>query len=455
MLFLLFPFLSYASSSLQVVTDNTSVEAGKPIHVSIIAKNIDNNLSLININHLKNNFGLEIIESSNKSDGETAVQELKFDLYPRETGLTTIPSISFGGHKTTPIKISVNMATEINGTINFESSYNKSTVWQRQQILITASVITASKFARIELSDFNKTGVEIFKTEPTQVQLNTGQFKHTASWRLFPLLSGKQVFTPPSVNYRLSGKIQRKFFPPAREVNVKLLPSYIPPLMPVGKLIVNNSISPDDVWNIEVSSPDISPTSLASLTLPLDGITDIKLGEVITTAQSDDHFTHHAPLLFTNSRLIKLPSLVFKTFNPITGKIVTQRTEDRSFIVISTWLKIALAVILTFIIYKLVFKLLRCTNSIINRNKKITTLINSIPDAKSPQELHAILNSYAEIQEWGSNLSLHQWSAIWSQKKTHSADTLINELSLACYSRDLANISQTELNKKVCELINQ
>ena len=448
-IFTMFPLLSHAISSLQILTNSNQVEIGEPIVINIIAKNIEDKLSSIDISDLKNNFGLEVIESANKVDGNTAIQELKLKLYPRQTGLLTIPELSFGEYKTLPLELMVNQA----GTLLFESSYNMTSAWQRQQIILSTSVITPSKFARIELADFTHIGAEIYKLESNQIKLPDGRFKLTASWKLFPLISGKQTFFAPSVNYRLSGKVQRKFFPAVSSIFIKPLPSYIPPLMPVGNLKINSYVSPDNTWVVEFSSSDISPNTLSSLSVPIESITNIKFGEITTSSKLFRSITHTIPLLFEDSQLIELPGLVFRTFNPTTGKIMTLRTEKQAVMFISTWLKIFLSLLAIFMAYKLISISFTFIRKSIARKQEERVIIKSILDATSPQELHLILNKYAAIKKWGDNLPLSQWSIIWSHYHKTSADKLINELSLACYSRNYSDISQTMLNRKIYNLI--
>jgi len=446
---MLLPLLSHAESSLRIVTDRNQVEIGKSINISILAKNISDNLSSIDISSLKNNFGIEVVESATKLDGKNSIQELKLNLYPRQTGLLTIPELNFGEYKTLPTRLTVNDA----GALQFEALYDTDTAWQRQQIILNTAVITPSKFARLEFDDFSQTGVEAYKLKSNQIKLPDGRFKLSASWKLFPLLSGQQSFYAPSVNYRLSGKIQRRFYPPVKNLIIKTLPSYIPPLMPVGKLNVNSHVSSNNIWTLEFSGSDISPSSLSSLSVPTVSITDIKFGDITTSRELYKSISHDIPLLFKESQITEIPGLVFRSFDPTTGKIVTQQTEKLTIIFISTWLKIVLLLSATLIIYKLISAALAYVRKIISRKQKERAVINSILKAKSPQELHLILNKYAAIKNWGSNLSLSQWGAIWSRNQNKSAEKLINELSLACYAKNNSGVPQTILNKKIYDLI--
>ncbi len=451
------PLLSYADGMLRLITDKTQVELGTPVQATIIASNINTSISLIDISHLKNNFGLEIVESSNKLDDNNAIQELRINLYPRQPGSTQIESVQLGKYKSMPIDLVVNPAHVIGSNVTFESSYSAVSAWQRQQIRITSSVITTSKFARIELSDFNQEGIDTYKLKPTKKILSDGRYKITATWVLYPLFDGNQLFTPPSVNYWLSGKIQRKFFPPVKRLNIKKLPSYIPPLMPVGTLNVSSQLISSQHWHIALSSTDISPSTLSTLAIPLNNNTNIKFGNVESTTKLNDNFNNtvsiEIPLSYSRSGLYDLPELVYKTFNPHTGKIVTLRRKTDNAIFINDWLKVILSLLAAYLVYSVLSTSISYATNAINRYKNKKQILESLLHAQNPNELHSLLNKYAEIMRWGKNLSLNQWGEIWSRYENTSANDIIDELSLACYAKNRLHLEQNKLNKKVYDFI--
>ncbi len=445
--------MSNADASLRLNVNTTDIEIGKAIPVSIIAENINAKLSSIDIHELQNNFGMEIIESANKIDNGVNIQELQINLYPRQLGSTKIPSIYLEGFSTPPLTLMVKPAKIINDVVDFGTNYSTDSVWQRQQIILTTTIITPSKFARIEIEDFILKGVETIKIRSKKTILNNGLYKLTIGWKIFPLVSGKQTLTPPSINYWLNGKIQRKFFPKTKIITIKKLPSYIPPLMAVGTLKIESAILPDYLWRIKLSSPDISPTTLESLSIPLDAMTNIKYSPFIASKSSDGYFTHDIPLEISSSSLVSLPKLVFKTFNPLTGKIDTYQTSKINFIYITPLLKTALIIIGILILYKILLIILNYTRKVFLHKNKQSEIINSSLTANSPYELHHILNNYAESEQWGRNMPLSQLSLILTSEKNHSAEDLMNELSSACYAKGFQSSYQIELNKKVYDLL--
>ena len=433
--------------------NQTEIELGNAIEANIIARNINTRLSLIDLAKLKNHFGLDVIESGTRLENNNTLQSLRLKLYPRNTSVHQIPTISLAEYSTSPVSIKVIPAKTVNGTVSFESHYEPTSLWQRQQLTLTASITTPSKFARIEIDDFAQAGIEAYKIPTTTVKLDNGQYKLTSGWHLYPLTAGKHHLFPPSVNYRLSGKIQRRFFPDDISINVKQLPSYIPPLMPVGKLSIDSHVTPDNTWDIRFSSTKILPTTLASLSVPLTNIADITFGEV-TSDLVENNYYQHLPLQFKHSGLYTLPEFSIKYFNPENGKIEAQHSSEITVLFIAPWLKIVLLLIVAFILYKLIILVINKISAIIVHKKIKNRIIHRSLNARSPYELHDILKQYAAHLRWGNNLPLSRWLTCWSEHYSDcSANEIINELSIACYAKNREKNTQDILNNKIYNLL--
>ena len=446
------PLLSYAGS-LEIVLDSTEVQIGKPIHARIIATDINKKISSVNINGLKKNFGLNIIESSNIIENSALIQKLEVNLYPRSTGFLKIPSIVFDNYKTKPIELFITDATGNDGTISFKTMHSDANVWQRQKIIISIEIITPSKFSHIELTPIDHPNIESYIIKPTQVKLSNGLYKIVSGWHLYPLLEGDILLSPPSVRYRLNGKTQRKFYPSSINIKTRRLPSYIPPLMPVGNIVINDKKVTDNIWSIEFSSPDVSPSTLLSMSLPIKVIDGIKFGDRVSVKLTDDTISHRIPLIIDTSGIYTIPEIIYKHFNPNTGKIIASTIPRKRIIFLNTWLKIALVLLAVFLLYKSLSALLKFTIELARQHKNKKIIVKSVLAAKSPYELHRLLNKYAEVSQWGNNLPLTKWSAIWDQHKGTSAKEIINELSLACYTKDFNMTEQSRLNRKIHDFI--
>jgi len=469
LLLILFTSLAGANNrSLDVVTTDTHSQIGKPLQINIIASNIDQRMATINLDKLKKDFGVYVIESSNKSGlNNSKVQELNVHLYPQHTGIFEIPSLTLGKYSSTASSVSILPALEDNDIITFSSSSSSVSVWQRQQIIITSTVLTQSRFASIHAEDFIHKGVESYTLESTREYLGNGQFRLTASWVLYPLIAGEYHFNFPSINYRLRGKVQRKFIPEDIKISVKELPPYIPPLLPVGKIEVNRNIIKEDSFidnkyllSIQISSDDALISTLPNL--PHDYLLDedVIVGESLsrnTTSLKDNLFSnavnHNIPVTFIASGMYHLPAISYKYFEPSTGKIVTIKIPVQDLFILSTWSKILLIIFLILISITALIFTKNYALSIYNQRRSQNKIINSVLKATSPYELHYLLNEYSKANGWRENMTLKNWLVTWEREKGPSINNAIKDLSTACYTKGDDVCKQPVLNKKLYQFL--
>ena len=468
LLILLTSQLNANNSNLDVVTADTHSQIGHPLQIKIIANNINKRMATINLDKLKKDFGVYVIESSNKSDlNKNEVQELKVYLYPQQVGKLKIPSLTLGKYSSATSTVTILPAAEDKNTVTFNSINSSVSVWQRQQIIITSTVLTQSKFASIHAEDFSHKGVESFTLESTRDVLKNGQFRLTTSWVLYPLIAGEYNFNFPSINYRLGGKVKRRFIPKAIKVSVKELPPYIPPLLPVGKIEVDKDIIKNDnfigneyVVAVKISSNHALATTLPNL--PQDFMNDegLIVGETLSRNTSslknkifNNTIHHHIPISFTETGFYQVPAISYKYFEPDTGKIVTIKSPEQDLFIASSGLKILLllslgvASIITLVITnnyaRLIYKQRRARNRI----------IKSILKAASPLELHFLLNEFSKTHKWSGNMTLKNWLTTWQREKGTSINDAIDALSEACYANRRKTYSQSELNIKIYQLL--
>jgi len=468
LLLILFTSLVEANNrSLDVVTTDTHSQIGKPLQINIIASNIEQRMATINLDKLKKDFGVYVIESSNKSGvNNSKVQELKVHLYPQHTGIFEIPSLSLGKYSSTASSVSILPALEDNDIITFSSSSNSVSVWQRQKIIITSTVLTQSRFASIHAEDFFHKGVESYTLESTREYLGNGQFRLTVSWILYPLIAGEYHINFPSINYRLRGKVQRKFIPEDIKISVKELPPYIPPLLPVGKIEVNRNMIKDDSFidnkyllSIQISSDDALISTLPNL--PHDYLLDedIIVGESSrrTTTLKDNLFSntinHHIPVTFVATGMYQVPAISYKYFEPSTGKIVTIKIPVQDLFILSTWSKILLIIFLIPLTITTLILIKNYALSIYKQRRSRNKVINSVLKATSPYELHYLLNEYSKAHRWKENMTLKNWLITWEREKGPSINNAIKDLSEACYAKDNDVCKQKVLNKKLYQFL--
>jgi len=462
------PISHGSDSHLQLVANKNEVELGKPITVTITAYNIDREITNINTDVVLTDFGVYVLESESKSsDKQNKIQELKINLYPQRIGKLNIPSISLGERSTTPIAITALPASEDNGALDFNTTLSSSSVWQRQQVMMTTSLITHSKFSKIELDEFTHNGIESYELKMERTELNDGRYKLTAGWVLYPLIEGTYNIHYPAVNYYSKGKIQRRFISPSTQLTVKALPPYIPPLMPVGKITVNKRIgvSDEETNNSHVLSVDISSTQALPSTLPnlprnyIDNqnIITEQTSSTLNTTLNDNRFIsriqHYIPISFSTSNLYHFPALSYKYFDPNTGKIITVKDKPDSILILSLWIKILLILVLCFVLIKNLILITKYVSNSLKLRKKRKLITASTLNAQSPQELHCLLNQYVDTYHWGGNMTLSHLCEIWKRHLNTSPDDALNSLSCACYTKEWDVNALPTLRSKIYQLL--
>lgn len=450
-------------SSLQIIADNPTVELGKPINITITARDIKKNLASINIKSLEENFGVYVIESANKSENNINTQELKIELYPHRIGKHEIPSVALGNHKSVTVPITIIAAKEKKQTLKFSFSTSASSIWQRQQIIMATHIVTHSKFANIKLDDFVQEGFESYKLKSSREDLGNGMYRLSSGWAIYPLIAGTQNISFPAVNYRLRGKVQRKFIPANIQLNVLKLPSYIPPLMPVGKITIDSLIAAGSdnpekshTVSVNISSNTVLPTTLPNL--PQNYILDsnINAGEITSNIIHKEKnnipstsIQHSVPVAFKRSGIYYFPELTLKYFDITSGRIVTATGNPINTLIILPWLRNSLFIIMLAILTMIIITANKRINIFLLLRKERKRIIKATLVAKSPHELHKLLNKYAHTYNWGDNMTLNNWLTAWEKNRRSAAKELIDRLSSACYSGQ----TQPSLNQDIFLLL--
>lgn len=459
-LFMLFVVATcaHASSTLTLTASKNTVEIGKPLLVMIIATDIKEKLSSINLGGLERDFGVVVKENAIKSDKTSIIQSLKIALYPRRVGKIILPQLELSQYKTEEITVTIKPAETIIGDILFSSSLSSNNVWQRQQIILSITIITPSKFSIIELEGIENKALEATIINTVTKELAGGLYEHSAGWKLYPLFSGDLKLNLPAINYKLNGVIQRKFFPVHKSIYVKALPTYIPPLMPVGTLKIINTVEITDsddyshLWEIQFITDNIMPSSLSSLTMPLGNMRNLKHGEIEQSAlTSGSKIT--LPITFINNGFFTFPETTYKIFNTNSGKITSVTTPSISMFILNIWVKYIIFILFLLVSIFLCYLSFKYVRTIYIRHKEKQEIIQSSLTAETPSQLHCILNRYAENQGWGDNMTLEQWLCKWKKHSSRTAYNTIGDLSLACYKGEYESISQESLNRQIHKLL--
>jgi hypothetical protein len=276
-------------------------------------------------------------------------------------------------------------------------------------------------------------------------------------WVIFPMQSGQQRISLPPVLYHLQGIVERRFYLPDIQLNVKSLPGYIPPLMPVGRVFIDSHVDADQLlttgetynWNIRLSSPDLLSHLLPPILRQISSDDNIhflpvqsRRVENITARGSHGEVMHTVPFQSLSTGQLKLPGLRIQYFDPVQGRVsVTEYSPPQIRSMAGYWqLLIGTALLIAIgLLMKVAWKYWLHVRRQHHYLKEAIHRINEAPDsAQLRQALHLV----ARAEGWPDNLSLTKWTEHWNSHYSPSAMPVTEMLSSACYAKPVPDITQ-------------
>jgi hypothetical protein len=466
---LFLPGLSGAAG-LHLLLTKTRVEYGKALRAELFLVGADSDdqagrqpidLEQIDLAPVRERFGIVTRDDPDwvedrRWPGEE-VQRLRMRLYPLTTGKLTIPSLNLGGLQTKAQVIEVRPAAIDGHQITFHRHLSTTEPWQRQQVILWTEVSTPEAFVRLTVDeDWQPPGFDLVPLPLTKHPSPTGQGNILGiGWLLFPLLPGEHHLDPPAIGYRVSGHIERRFYPGITTLQVKALPPYVPPTMPVGRPTLVSRVEPSGplptgslaYWNLSLSSDALPPRRLPPIRGQIRGQGQSSdeltfLAEKVERTTTPDQQGIHGSLRLQypfkplrNGRL-QLPELQLDWFDPETGRL--QRLHHQAprpwvYHQQGLWL---LAAGLLLVVGWLLWRLIGLVTRSWRRRSAHRRLMAAMAQESSPYGLRLRLRQLAKLEGWTDNLSLQQWSLRWRHfyKVDDDFDEVIGRLSDSCYS---------------------
>lgn len=453
MLLLLSSFTTQAASRLVLETAELDQQYGYAFDTRITATGFKHSLSNIDLTPLRQDFGVEVIEYSSDNSNTDSVerQTLKLKLYPRRIGDLQIPSLVFRDHHSTLQQVHVTTATSIQGEILLQHRVSQSRPWQRQQVVVDYRITTPDRFASLQIDQTQIPYIENTDIPASQTHSDKGIIIE-GGWAISALQAGPQIVELPPVQYWLGGVVERVFYLPLIKLDVRSLPSYVPPLMPVGKVSIRSSITPDGMlltgdsanWEIILEGNSLTPHALPAVLRQLGSTASISIGSAESSRSSQpdligSHGTvkHQIPVIAIASGYLELPALHVQYFDPQTGRLVSiTHNPAQPFAIAMYWavLLIVLSLSLLVLVTAWGWRHYQSIRQYIDHCKQAMAAVGA---ADNPVGLRATLKDYALARRWPTNTSLGQWLNHWQlQHPLLSARDVIEDLARACYQTD-------------------
>lgn len=405
------------------------IELGQVINARLIATETEADLAEVDLNPLYQNFAV-IVADNVRSDSQRNLQTLNVELYPRRTGSLTVPALSLGEMKSREqtVLISNAMVGETATLVNLTVSGQK--VWQRQQVLAAVEIKSAHRFFNITLEPFKLKGFEVRPFVAAREPIDGDPHYRSrirVGWSIFPLVSGAYTLELPMLKYEQGGLTQRRFFLPRIDIQVRELPQYIPPNMPVAKVHIASSIVTSGLlrtghlayWNIILSAEDTLaywlPPVLHNIQssnqieyLPAKSRPDLQIDAGGALAQ----VIHEVPFKARRMGSIELPRLKVQYFDPDTGRIESVYHDTPPPIAWSVPVIIlctVLVIILSVWGSGWFFQHYR-------HHKQRQSALLGIREAQAASEILLGLRHYAVAEGWPFNLTVSEFGGFWQQR---------------------------------------
>ncbi len=434
---LVFILVSIAPVYGQIINSDNELQ----VHVSRIEKQLgqyfratlryrgQKHLDNINLQLWRQNFSI-IHEDAYKDEDKQGrtIQVLKLRLYPRATGKISLSSLKLGIAKSQPININTLQSIVNNSPIKLKWEISSLAPWQREAVIIRVHLQSkdTSSHVILDSSENKNTLLRALKTE--RRVLNNGDIIFDAGWILYPVNEGVQTIDFPAIRYQLSGSDRRRFYIPLQRLDVKPLPTYLPPNLPIGKFNLNSQIEYADKnqWKIDVETSALIPYGVPGLDKQIAAINDHDISNVkINYSQSSsygeygDRSVIYSPLPEWLMPFGKNIILKLRFFNPETGKldeVIHNLPRSWSMPKWAWWITIIFSLLISVILIR---KVKPWTFNLAKRLK----LRQQSQNAESPQQLRSL------ILENGQYITLSEWA-----KEDPSRKPFVNKLNNICFA---------------------
>ena len=439
----------------EIRAKESSIEYGKSLTINFnLRKSHSNNLSTI-LKPLKDLFNYEILPLTETDE----LTKYKIKVYPTTIGDLVIPSLNWNKFKSNPIYIKVEAPSSFNNqAIDVEHNKLKPNPWVREQVKILITITTADKNIILDRKNIPTKGIDSYLVPQTTVPLKHNgsiRYKHTIGWNVFFLYEQKNKLLLPKIEYIKDGVPRYKFHFPAAKFNVKALPIYISPIIPIGHIKIKAKYLELPDLLLQPGSTSIIQYSLLGTGVPAKWLPSLSQKYNVNMRKNIqfshlktklNHTTQNTDLIGMKTVDIAFTPLIngltpFETlnlqyFDPKLGVLKTKRYIHNKLLVLNWFLQLILFIVIGFLTIYVFIKFKKILKNIsihyIHKYRCKQLLFN----ATTSVEILRALNEFSASEHWPENLSLYQWLNKFESKYIVT-DDIINAfkmLNLDLYS---------------------
>jgi hypothetical protein len=248
-------------------------------------------------------FDWEILSSSSSTNtsfingSRSTTRTLSLDLLPLRDGILSIPSLSTGGNRTTPIAITVNPQTVSAGgddSVRFSIEIDKRDVYIQEQVILTVTIEQAINLDGAEVTQLELSGamVEELTRRNFQRQINGRLWRVTQlRYAIYPQQRGILEIPSLSLTARevlpgrslLGARLGKRFRLSEDTIAITVKP--VPEDFPGDVWLPASSLELAQSWSTPPESMEIGDSTTRTLTLAAEGLLSSQLPS--STSMSD------------------------------------------------------------------------------------------------------------------------------------------------------------------------
>jgi len=428
---LMMPVIGFAGEApLRLQIPSAGAEYGKPIPVELFASNTKPALDSLDLSSLQRDF---VVETPDNVERDTNRQHWRIRLYARHPGELWIPSLDFQGHKTMPLKLDVGAPLDgrDRSPMRIASQVSDTRVWINQPVRVSLQLDTDQPYGRLSIDAAQRDDFEIETLTGTRATTTwNGQQRtvHRIGWLLYPQTPGRFAIQLPAVKYQRDGVVTHRFYPPEIALQVRALPSFVPPTMPVGRMQLDVSLPQPRLLlkrelaflTLRISSQGTSSRPASVVLRQLKSTPSVTFYPPRNLPAEDDGASgsakvtsYQVPFAARTMGLIALPSVRLQYFDPATGKIESYSQSLGRFVSISPWLLYVGMAAVLLVLYRFTRLLYRWSRRKYRVFRAYRSALFSLQQADTPQAIRAALMVMAEAEYGSGNLTLAAWLDRW------------------------------------------
>ena len=461
--------LATEHTAISVNVSSNSTELGKPIFLTLETTQSIPSLEKIDLTELNENFEIQAYKDV-ETGPDNNHQSWRIRLYPRQQGLLIIPALKFNSQETKEINIKVTEPIDIknNETIQIEFNVSDKQIWQGQQIVATYMITNQRPITVIKPANKKINSVTLLNIEKQHQQIylnNTSVEQHTAGWVVIPNNTGNMVLNLPPLQYIRDGVVTHQFYPPLVPINIKPLPAYLPAAVPVGNISITSVNNPLILTSntlhektITIHASGIEAKAIPNIQYQIKSNEQVQyykarkdIKSYTTASGLQTTITYTIPYKPLKQGGYTEPNITLSYLNPNNNKYTTIHSEEKSSLILSSWLLNTIYIISFVILFKLFLNIISLGISKAKHFNGYRHVKQQLGQATTANEIRTLIQETANIEHWSKNISLAQWQKNIKIKFNRLQFISINDLNDALYYDK--KINSDLLKKPIIQLL--